>query len=162
MITQKQVKRLFDYDPKTGNITRKVSINNRVKVGDIAGCKARSGYLLTRIAYKMHLNHRIVYLFHYGYMPKTIDHIDGDKLNNKIENLRGCSQRQNTYNSKISKNNKAGFKGVSWVSKRKKYIAQIISDRNSYFLGYFDDPEVANQIVRIKRLELHGEFANHG
>ncbi|NHE79838.1 HNH endonuclease [Klebsiella michiganensis] len=74
--------------------------------------------------------HRIIWVLKYGEIPSTlvVDHIDGDKLNNRITNLRLCTQNQNTRNRRIHSNNAAGLKGVYFNDSprnRKKWIAQI-------------------------------------
>ena len=99
---------------------------------------------------------------HKGYLPDILDHIDGNKLNNRIENLRECTEVQNCYNAKTPKNNTSGIKGVSWSKRLKKWRAQIQVNGKKKSLGFFFDKEVADQIIRIERARLHGEFSNNG
>lgn len=80
----------------------------------IAGYTRPDGYRATRIDGKSYLVHRLIYLYHNGYMPVVIDHKDGNPANNKIENLRECSMSQNSQNSKIKSGNRSGVKHVRW------------------------------------------------
>lgn len=74
---------------------------------------------------------------------KTIDHIDGDKLNNQRDNLRICTQTQNCYNQKLHKNNTSGYRGVTWDKRQNQWIAQIMVNRKAIYLGSFTDLRAA-------------------
>ena len=161
-LTQARVKELFSYDPEIGKLIYKNSVGNHVKKDSIAGSLCPNGYIYVGINRKRYKHHRLVFLYHKGYLPPIVDHIDGDRVNDKIENLRKCTAQQNGFNSKIRKNNTAGIKGVSWSRDRRLWVAQIMVDGKTIPLGRFWDKEVAAQVVRIKRIELHGEFCNHG
>lgn len=87
-----------------------------------------------------------------------IDHADGDPLNNKLENLRFCTLKQNGANRGKQKNNTSGYKGVSFNKKAQKYKAEI----NRIYIGHFDTAELAYQAYCVKAIELHGEFVNLG
>ena len=99
---------------------------------------------------------------HKGYLPKIIDHINGDKLDNRIENLRSATVGQNQHNRKTNTNNTSGYKGVCWDKAMKKWRARIKLEDKSIHLGYFTNAEEADKVVRAAREELHGSFANHG
>lgn len=88
-----------------------------------------------------------------------VDHIDGNPLNNKVENLRWCSNQQNQMNRDKSKNNTSGFKGVSWDKYHQKYKAQIIKDGKPKNLGYFDTPEEASLVYVKASRELFRDFS---
>ena len=98
MITQKQVKDLFTYYcgvliwnlPRAG-----------VTVGKSTGYVDKLGYMCTGVNGKVYKTHRLIFLYHHGYLPKEVDHKDGNPLNNKIENLRECSRSENIRNKKI-------------------------------------------------------------
>ena len=87
------------------------------------------------------------------------DHIDGDVLNNKKKNLRNCSQRQNTWNAKLSRRNKTGYKGVWWDAKRNKYQAYIKQKDRRQFLGRFINAEDAALAYNVAAVQCRGEFA---
>lgn len=90
--------------------------------------------------------------------PFSIDHIDCDRLNNRISNLRAATQSQNGMNSKMSKNNTSGVKGVHWGADG-KWRAAIIIKHRMIALGGFDRLEDAAAVVADAREKLHGEFA---
>ena len=156
---------LFEYDKETGNLIWKIKPSSRghsVKVGDIAGTLKSHGYLCVGINYNSYRAHRLIFLMHKGYLPKTIDHINGDKLDNRIENLRAATVGQNQHNRKTNANNTSGYKGVGWNKAQKKWTARITLERKNIHLGYFANVEEAAEVVRKAREELHGSFANHG
>ena len=94
-----------------------------------------------------------------GYFPQEVDHIDGNKTNNKIENLRAATKSQNQHNSKINKNNKSGVKGVCWDKRKNKWKSQVALNKKNYYLGHFDNIEQATTIVNKFRKEKHLQFA---
>ena len=91
---------------------------------------------------------------------KLVDHIDCDKLNNNILNLRWCNDQQNSSNKKISNKNKSGYKGVYFSNHAKKWCAQIKYNNKKIHIGYFIDIIDAAKAYNNKSLELNGEFAN--
>lgn len=88
---------------------------------------------------------------------KVVDHINGNKLDNRRENLRACTNTENLRNRAMHKNNKAGVKGV--FARGSKFRAQIRSDGKRYHLGTFDTPEAAGAAYAAAATRLHGEFA---
>ena len=138
MITQDKVKDLFSYD--NGCLYWNEDTAARAMAGSSAGFLNKStGRKYVGIGGKHHFLHRIIFLYHNGYMPNFIDHIDGNPLNNKIENLRVCSQRENSQNAKLSKSNVSGVKGVCWVKRDKRWLAKLqIKGKNKY-LGHFSN-----------------------
>ena len=162
-LTVDLLKHLFDYDKETGNLIWKVKRAKNQAVGDIAGSFDTSvGYVRVGINGKKYYAHRIVFLYHKGYLPKTIDHINGDKVDNRIENLRAVTASQNQHNRKINSNSTSGYKGVSYYARTNKWCAKIRLESKRINLGYYKTPEEADAVVRKAREELHGSFANHG
>lgn len=88
-----------------------------------------------------------------------VDHINGNGLDNRRKNLRECSHMDNRRNTRRHRNNKSGFKGVSWNPSRKKWCAFIYHEGKSINLGGFATPEEAHNVYCRKARELHGEFA---
>lgn len=97
-LTQKYVRSLFDY--KDGNLYWKVRKAYRIKIGDLAGYVNITGYQEVIIDGKSYKAHRLIFLYHHGYLPKFLDHIDCNKLNNDINNLREATKSQNKMNQR--------------------------------------------------------------
>lgn len=98
---------------------------------------------------------------HNGYYPKYIDHIDGNPLNNKIENLREASGTENMCNVSVKNNNTSGEKGVSWDIVKHKWVAYAYNKGKKVYAGYHKNFEDAVIEVRKLRLKLHGSFARN-
>lgn len=124
-----------------------------------AGTIDGNGYMQTGINGRYFKNHRIIFLMHHGYLPDLIDHIDGNKLNNKIENLREATESQNNYNKRLQKNNRSGVKGVHWVKRFKKWRVRIGFDGKDVHVGYFEKYEDAVSAATKTRSKLHKTFA---
>ncbi len=90
---------------------------------------------------------------------KTVDHKNGNFLDNQKGNLRGCTHAENSLNRKISKRNKSGYKGVLWCNWHKKWRAIIMRKSKAYYIGYFYKKEEAARAYDRMAKELHGEFA---
>ena len=127
------------------------------KVGDL-----NNGYLRTSINGNREKIHRIIYAMHHGYIPKIIDHINGNKLDNRIENLREVTIAQNNFNSKKPITNTSGIKGISWKKDIKKWIVRIPVNGKKKSFGTYFDLEVAKFVIQTMRHHFHKEFANHG
>ncbi|MCS5737233.1 HNH endonuclease [Herbiconiux daphne] len=117
------VKALFDYHE--GDLLWRISPSNNVKVGDKAGTRGSDGYWRVSINDRLYLVHRIIYLWHNGYVPGVLDHIDRNTENNRIENLRASCHTLNGFNRGANKNSKSGIKGVSFDKARGKWKAQL-------------------------------------
>lgn len=91
-----------------------------------------------------------------------VDHINGNKLDNRRSNLRVSSISNNQWNRGKSKNNKSGYKGVSWDKTKGKWQASVSADKRQYHLGLFENPDEAYAAYCKKAKELHGEFFNPG
>jgi hypothetical protein len=98
---------------------------------------------------------------HYGFLPKYIDHIDGNPLNNRIENLRPCTASENLCNAKTRKNNVSGTKGVSWFKPKQKWRARVSFNKKEYHIGYFDSQKAAEVAVTLARKNIHQKFARN-
>jgi hypothetical protein len=152
-------KEFFEY--KDGNLYWKKTIASRAKKGNIAGSLYDTGYLMVGIKGKYYAVHRIVFMIHNDYLPIEVDHIDGNKLNNKIENLRAATISQNAQNRKLIKTNTSGVKNVSWSKVRNKWVVSILHDGNKKYLGAFDDLELADLVAQEARNKYHGSYARH-
>jgi len=143
---------LFEY--KDGSLIWKVK-NTK---GKVAGALRPTGYICVEIDSKPIMAHRLIWIMHYGY----IDHIDGNRSNNRIENLRVVTRTQNQWNRKNSHNNKFGVKGIRLRKDNNKYEARISINKKRLVLGSFDNLELAELVITEARNKYHQEFANHG
>jgi len=158
-ITQSELKKALTY--RDGSLYWKKTRCPVVNTGARAGTANDNGYEVITIDHKKYLSHRLIFLYHKGFLPKYIDHRDNNSSNNKIENLRVCNQVQNGRNRKIGKNNTSGIKGVSWSKISKKWTVSIVTRSKRYF-GSYDDLELAGLVASEVRDKYHGEFANNG
>lgn len=161
MITQDDLFKVLRYEPETGLFFWKLSRRRNVrKAGDVAGLPRKKGYSQIWIDNKPHACHRLAFLYMKGRWPLVVDHIDGDKTNNRWENLRECSgSTLNNANMRRPSRNTSGIKGVSWSSANGKWYASIMRNGRSYNLGYHDRIEDAAAAYQEAAGRLFGEFA---
>ena len=131
------------------------------KINNKVGTPNKRGYLHIGYKGKAYFIHRLIFLIHHGYLPKILDHIDGNPENNRIENLREATHSQNICNSKLSKRNSTGFKGVSWRKREQRFLASCTINKKHHELGLFKIAEDAAKAVKEFREKHHGEFARH-
>jgi hypothetical protein len=156
-ITLSRVHELFDY--KDGNLIWKIATSPRVKVGNIAGYLGDCEYICIGVDGKQYKAHRLIYFYHNGYLPSSIDHIDGNRANNKIDNLRSATTSQNAMNQKISTKNSSGIKGVRWHKRDKKWYVQLSANSKRHSFGYYEDKELAEMVAIEATNKLHKEFS---
>jgi len=142
------------------NIQDQQRMNSR-HAGKEAGCefKGYRGVLInrTRVA-----THTVIFAIHYGRIPKMVDHVDGNPLNNRIENLRQCNSLENNLNARLRKDSQSGVKGVSWSKACKKWVAYAKLNGAHKHLGTFDAIFDAVATRRSFANRHYGEFVNHG
>jgi len=155
----KNVSNYLDYDPETGIFTWKVKTKTSSD-GDVAGHANWRGYVSIWINGKPHYAHRLAWAFCNGSWPiGDIDHINEDKSDNKICNLRLAIRSENMFNRGRNKNNTSGMKGVVFCKTTQKWRGQIMVDRKSVNLGRFKTKEEAANAYMRKAQEVRGEFA---
>jgi hypothetical protein len=167
MLTREYVESILDYNSDTGVFTWRRRPDaplwwNVRYAGQIAGGRDAHGYLTLRIADRAYKAHRVAWCCVTGSMPPAdaeIDHVNGDRKDNRAANLRLADDQQNAANARIRKDNKSGFKGVSWHRRLRKWQAQINDGGKRRSLGYFDNPEAAKRAYDTRAREMHGEFA---
>ncbi len=136
-LTQEYVHELFCYDYDTGKLYWRVNKSNGRK-GNEVGTDDGRGYLKTSINKKMYKLHRIIYLYHHGYIPENdVDHEDRDRKNNKIHNLREISKSCNVNNQGLSKTNTSGVKGICRY--KGKWRSRICINKKELCLGSYTD-----------------------
>lgn len=176
---QDVLRQLLEYDPETGRLTWKergiewfrddthVSAAQRMALwnGCFAGKDAFSalhnGYRHGELLRQKVAAHRVIYKMMTGEDPDVIDHINGDRGDNRWVNLRNVSFKENTQNACISKNNKSGVTGVSWHKLTGKWRATIFQDYRQKYLGVFDNLEDAVAARKAAEREI-GFHPNHG
>jgi len=165
MLTQAMVKELFSYNPDTGVVIEKTRRRGCWKnIGDETGYAHVDGntmYLRVRVNGKQYSLHRLIWLYMTGRLPNITDHIDGNGLNNKWENLRSTDHSGNGKNRMKNSNNTTGICGVTWHKKCKKYQAQAVVNKKTIYLGLFID--FFEACCARKSAELKYNFhPNHG
>lgn len=153
-LTQAKVKRLFEY--RDGELYWKVD-RLRAKKGDKAG--TTKGYKIVFIEGQHYTFGHVIFLMFHGYVPERVSFVDGDYRNTRIENLRAATMSQVSGSAKKSKANTCGYKGITFLKKRNKYVAQINKLGKHYHLGTFNTPQEAYKVYCKAAKILHKEFA---
>jgi hypothetical protein len=161
MITQKIVKHYFELKDDCLYWKNVVHLNQSKLIGQKAGSIHSTGYKHITFNGKVYKSHRLIWLYVYGYLPKEIDHINGDRQDNRLENLREVTRSQNQFNKCLAKNNTSGTKGVSWHKKSKSWTVRLCINKKPKHLGYFKDLELANLVAQEARNKYYGEYARH-
>lgn len=143
-LTAEKLRELLHYDPDTGIFTRKVSTSHNAKAGAVAGSQDGLGYLLIKVLSRPYKAHRLAWLYMNGTWPKLdIDHINRNRSDNRIANLREVTHKQNHQNRSKSSNNTSGHPGIYWDKQKSKWRAKIEHNQKQIHLGYFTDIEEA-------------------
>ena len=162
MLTADRLRELFRYDPETGTFTRLVARSSNAKAGAIIrGCKTPFGYLVININNKTWMAHRLAWLYVYGEFPPKgmdIDHINHERSDNRLVNLRLATRSQNHANKVKDARNTSGITGVSWYKAYQCWNAQLHVNRKRINLGYFDTLEDAAAARSAAEIKYFGEF----
>lgn len=153
MITQSELKKKLIYCHKTGEFFK---VNDKSGKNISVGWEEAHGYKKIYLYGKKYYAHRLAWLYIYGEWPENIDHIDGNRLNNTIENLRNCNKSINNQNQKQPRSdNKTGYLGVYINSKTGQYIAQIRAYGKNIVLGRYLSPELASNAYISAKRKMH-------
>lgn len=155
-ITAERLRVLVRYDPETGIFTR-IATSRADHLGLRAG-RLKNGYSAFSVDGKTFFAHRLAWLYVYGEWPKhQIDHINRDRTDNRIANLRDVTPADNAANAPASRASKTGLRGVYWRSgtRRRPYRAQICRNGKTRSLGHFATPEAAYAAYLAAAAELH-------
>jgi len=157
MLTHEYLKSVLHYDPESGVFTRLISNNGFIKINSIAGTIHPKGYVIIGINKKYYKAHRLAWFYMHGVWPENqIDHINHNKSDNSIINLRLATNAENTQNKiKPRSDNKCGLLGVSYYKNYGNYVAQIQVNNKKRLLGYFTTPEEAHEAYLKAKRELH-------
>lgn len=172
---------VLDYDPTTGELRwkerdpssfvdgdkwytkeRSAKIWNTRRAGNLAlNYKTQYGYLQGRVEGKLYPAHRVIWFLVHGEWPDEIDHINGNRSDNRLANLRNISRNENMRNRKIDTRNTSGFMGVSWNKTNKKWHVYANVDKKRTNIGWFETIEEAIE-ARKKFLASEDFHENHG
>jgi len=161
------LREILTYDPGSGVFLWKFRQGvpcswNTKYAGRMAGSQDKHGYWIIRVDHKHYKAHRLAWVYVTGEsIPEftEVDHRDNCRWNNSFANLRLASDLQNAQNSCLRKDNRSGFRGVSWHRAQRKWVAQISHKGTRMCLGYFDSPETAFEKFKVEATRLRGEFA---
>lgn len=160
-LTQSVLHKLLHYNPDTGIFTWKVS-NGRSTVGKVAGSSCH-GYVSIGINTKIYLGHRLAVLYMTGGWPAyDVDHINGNRADNRWVNLRQVTRHQNCLNRKRASHNKSGVKGVSWDTYHQKWRVSVTPIDGHVKLMRFGSLLDAVAAAMALRKTKHGAFSNNG
>jgi hypothetical protein len=157
--SQEELKQIFVYDPETGVLTWREDRGRRAKAGHVCGHVSSDGYRHVTLWPRSYLAHRLIWKLVNDQEPECVDHIDLDKQNNRLSNLRAATASQNKSNGRIYRNNRSGYKGVCWEPSHRSWKAYISVHGRQIKLGRFKHIEEAHMAVTAARVRLHGEFA---
>ena len=161
MLTLQEATRIFRYDEETGKLYWNERVHKRIRVGQECGRVTSHGYRKLRVFGKEYYVHRLVWLLKTGSWPNNqIDHINRNRLDNRIENLRVANHFENQHNKSIPKNNTSGIKGVTWNKRAKKWYVQLMFNKKQMYFGLYEDLELAELVIKEARKKYHGEFAS--
>lgn len=157
MITQEELHSRYHYNPETGVVTRKKQTSSRALAGSHVGTLRSDGYLKVSIDGVGYLLHRLIWFYVHGRWPTNlIDHINLDRKDNRLSNLREANRSENYCNSGCRSHSTTGLKGVSPNGKR--WMAKISFNHVVTYLGTYDTPEEAHQAYVAASSKHHGEF----
>jgi len=159
----KSLRSMLDYDPDTGIFRWRMQPSRNVNAGAVAGSVKYLGYISIRVNRTDFMAHRLAWLYTHGVMPThDIDHINGDKTDNRIRNLRDVSRSVNLQNQTCPRmDNTSGYLGVSFRKDTKRWCAQIKVNRRKQHLGYFKSAEAAHAAYLAAKLRLHPGDVRH-
>ena len=150
------LKHFWIYDPNTGHFTNRIS-RGRAKAGKRAGA-IRRGYRVIGFQGRQYPEHHLAWLWVHGHLPKRLDHINRNGLDNRIANLRPATANENAWNAAWAKRNPTGYKGVYWNQKGANYRAMIRAYGKSYHVGHFSTALDAAKARQAFGRALHRKF----
>jgi hypothetical protein len=157
-ISAELVRSLFLYDPESGIFTRRTPAGNGLLPGSPAGSIDPRGYVNIMISQRRYMAHRLAWLYVHGRFPvQDIDHVNMIRSDNRLSNIRECTRSQNRANTRATRSNTSGYKGVTQNGSR--WQAQIEVDGKSIYLGLFQTPKQASVAYAAEAVRQFGEFA---
>jgi hypothetical protein len=158
-MNQSQLISLLQYSQDTGIFEKPANAGSRGRKigGYIVGCKNTIGYIVVSINKKKYYAHRLAWFYVHGEWPEHhIDHINGDRSDNRISNLRKSTNSENMQNIKGPRvDNKFNLLGVCFDKQRQKFLAQIKLNGKNKYLGRFDNPDLAHEAYMAAKRKFH-------
>lgn len=159
-LTVERLREIIHYNENTGEFTNVGNRSARSRDGERAGFLRKDGYYAVGVDGVHHLAHRLAWFYVHGCWPaEMVDHINGDRGDNRLVNLREAKVWQNAANSSARSTSVTGVKGVSYDGKKKKYTARTMVQSRLYNLGYFASKEAATEAIVKVHQEHQGPFA---
>lgn len=162
-LTQDVLRALLTYNPDTGEFTRNTTgyaATDARYAGRSAGYINGNGYVVVSIFNRRHRAHRLAWLYMTGEWPeRDVDHRDGDRQNNRWDNLRAATRSENIHNMGLRPRNTSGRKGACFDARRGKWLAQITVNGKHLHLGRFDTREEAGDAYDAAAAKYFGQFA---
>jgi len=155
-MNQTECKRLFDY--RDGGLYWRFDRGSNAKAGNRAGRLLKTGYRSIHVSGRRYQEHRLIFLWWHGVQPEQIDHVNGRKDDNRIENLRRANHSTNQVNTS-DRGSASGVRGVRYVDKTGRWAARVYLDGKEIRVGTFSTLEEASAAYRSKMREIFGEFA---
>ena len=157
-----QLKSYFNYNPETGEVTWAKSPGRGCPIGKRAGCLRYDGYLIVRFQKTNYYLHRVIWAITHDEWPKElIDHIDKNRQNNKLSNLRQATKKENQRNRTSATNTSSQYLGVCYHIRNKKWQAQGIGpDGKNVYLGQFETEVEAADAYDNYALITYGDYAS--
>lgn len=159
MITQQLIAECFEHRDGKLYWKKVAHPNKQYLVGKEVGSIHSTGYRHVTWQGKVHKVHRLIFLLEHGYLPKEIDHINSNRQDNRLENLRDVTRSENQCNRFVLKNNTSGYGGVSWHKKSKAWVVRLMKNGKTKIIGYFKDLELAGLASAEARSLYHGIYA---
>lgn len=162
-VAPSRLRQLIDYDEDTGLLVAKVETHGRWKAGRAMGTRMTNGYISVTVDSCRFLAHRVAWAIKHGSWPTDqIDHINGDRSDNRLSNLRSATNQQNSSNKTKHARNKSGHIGVHWREDAKKWRASIMIRGKRKYLGYFDTKDEAAKAYREWSQSGNSNFSPYG
>jgi hypothetical protein len=159
-IDLEKIRQAISYDPDTGVMKWKIK-TARTNIGSVAGTKGSHGYLCFSVFKRQYLVHRLAWMLHHNIVLSKwefLDHIDRNKLNNKMENLRLATPKDNNGNVPILSTNTSGYRGVSWDKNKNAWACYLWNKNKKKHLGMFPTAEIAAKVYDKHAKEYFGEY----
>lgn len=150
--TQEELLNLLAYDRKTGILVWRTSAARRVKTGAVAGSLHPQGYVMVQVQKKIYAAHRLIWKMFYGDEPDVVDHINGNRADNRLANLRNVTRSENLQLYRKTRNDSTtGLLGVTYRADCNKYQAKLRRNGKTQHLGTFTTPEEAHRAYCVAK-----------